>query len=678
MGVCSTAEDKTTPMASRLRKMLWITVGVLLAPVVLAALYLTILALRPSPELPQSRLLASPANLRAAGGRAQITLQWDAVPGAISYRVYRSERADKGYRALSRSLAAGNAIMRLVLESSLPAEHEPGSPFVDTTVDNRTYYYRVRAFDGSGWSEPSTPVSAAPDGGTGSIWVRADAAREIGPLEHTWEIAIGSENPGYYLKEDAGRGLRNAGAGLRRTNKRLRDAFGIKYIRANGALMDTLGSYRETANGKAAYDWSRIDLVYDMLRADGLRPIVGLSFMPAALAANPKQTIFEYRAITSPPRDYQKWGEFVGAFARHLIQRYGREEVVTWPFEVWNEPDLSLPFTGSFWHGSREDYYRLYDFSAQALKAVERRIKVGGPAAAKVESVEPFLRHVTTANYAGGGNSSPLDFLSVHAYSGMPLNFKNLTERYGFKDLPVYYTAWGLTPHPGPPENDLPYGAAWIASGLIEAADRAAMISHWTGSDYFEEQGPPKQLFHGGLGLFAIDGIRKPGFWAFFMLHHLDGPRIAVEGGGDGFGGMVRACAIRNVDGVVKVLLANAARELSQAAGKPDLDREVSLKIAGLTAGGKYRLRHYRVDNSHSNIYAAWVAMGKPDWPRPVPLAELRRHDLLDLQEEDKEIMVGADGSAELQFVLPMPGASLLMFVPASFFETPAEPTPAR
>jgi xylan 1,4-beta-xylosidase len=658
--------------------MLWITVGVILAPVILAALYLTFLALRPAPALPQSRSLTPPANVKTSAGRGQNTLQWDAVPGAISYRVYRSEKADRGYRPLSRSVAAGNAIMRLVLADSLPTEHESGTGFVDAMVDSRTYYYTVRAFDGSGWSEPSAPASAAPEGGSGSLWVRADAGREIGPLEHTWETAIGSENPGYYLKEDAGRGLHNAGAGLRKANKRMRDAFGMRYVRMHGVLMDSLGSYRENSAGKAVYDWSRIDLVYDMLRADGLRPIVELSFMPAALAANPKQTIFEYRAITSPPRDYQKWGDYVGAFARHLIQRYGREEVVTWPFEVWNEPDLSLSFLGSFWHGTQEDYYRLYDYSARALKAADPRIKVGGPAAAKAESVEPFLRHVTTANFAGGGNSSPLDFLSVHVYSGLPLDFKSLAERYGFKDLPVYYTEWGLSSRLGGPEHDLPYGAAWVAGGIMEAAGKAALISYWTGSDYFEEHGPPKELFHGGYGLLAIDGIRKPVFWAFYMLHQLDGPRIALEGGGDGFGGLVRACAIRNADGVVKVLLANVARELSLSEGKAELDREVSLKVAGFAPGAKYRLRHYRVDNSHSNIYAAWIRMGRPDWPKPVPLAELRSHDLLDLQEDDKEITVGGEGIAELQFSLPMPGVSLLMFVPASFFESPAETAPAR
>ena len=665
-------------MATRLRKMLWITAAVILAPVIIAALYLTFLALRPAPALPPSHSLTPPANVRTAAGRGHITLQWDAVPGAISYRVFRSERVDKGFRALSRRSPAANAIMRLVLEASLPTEHESGTSFVDAMVDGRTCYYTVRAFDGTGWSEPSAPVSGAPQPGTGSVWVRADAAREIGPLDHTWETAIGSENPAYYLKEDAGRGLRNAGAGLRKANKRMRDAFGIRYVRAHGILMDSLGSYRENSSGKAVYDWSRIDLVYDMLRADGLRPLVELSFMPAGLAVNPKQTIFEYRAITSPPRDYQKWGEYVGAFARHLIQRYGREEVVNWPFEVWNEPDLNLPLGGSFWHGTQEDYYRLYDYSARALKEADPRIKVGGPAAAKPESVEPFLRHVTTENFAGGGGSSPLDFLSVHVYSNLPLDFKGLTGRYGFKDLPVYYTEWGLSPRLGAPENDLPYGAAWVAGGLMEAAGKAAMISYWTGSDYFEELGPPKELFHGGFGLLAIDGIRKPVFWAFYMLHQLDGPRIALEGGGDGFGGLVRACAIRNADGVVKVLLANAARELSLASGKPELDREVSLKIAGLSPGTKYRLRHYRVDNSHSNIYAAWIGMGKPDWPKPVPLAELRRHDLLDLQEEDKEITIGSEGSAELQFPLPMPGASLLMFVPASFFEPSAEPSPTR
>ncbi len=660
-------------MAPRLRKIIWIASAVILAPLTMAALYLSFLALRPMPALPQSRLLGAPAHLRAETGRGQITVFWNEVPGAISYRVFRSDRADGGFRPLGSPLASAPALVRLLVGPSMPTLHVPGPPFVDTLVDNRTYYYRVRAFDGSGWSEPSEPLAAAPGSGTGAVRVHVDAARESGPLVHTWEIALGSEQLGYYLKEDAGRGLRNAGVSLRRSNRRLRDAFGIRFIRANGILMDTLGSYRESG-GKAVYDWSRIDVVYDMLVGDGLRPIVELSFMPAALAANPRQTILDFRAITSPPRDYRKWAEFVGAFALHLMQRYGRDEVASWPFEIWNEPDMSIPFTGSFWHGTQEDYYRLYDFSAQALKAVDPRIRVGGPAAAKTESVEPFLKHVTTADFATGGSRAPLDFLSVHAFSALPLDFSSLCERYGFKNLPVYYTAWGVSSAFGAAENDLPFGAAWVASALIQASAKAALISYWTGSDYFEEQGTPRSLFHGGFGLLGIDGLRKPRYWAYFMLHQLNGPKVALEGSGDGFGGLVQACATRSPDGSVEVLLTNAARELSQAQGKPDLDREITLSVTGLASGGRYHVRHYRVDNTHTNIYAEWVSLGKPDWPQPVILAELRNRDRLALYDEDKEVVAGSDGTLELQFPLPMPGLSLLLFTPVSTPEGEVKP----
>lgn len=654
-----------TPMATRLRKIIWITAAVVLAPVVLAAFYLSYLALRPAPPLPRSGFLKPPAHLSAATGRGQVTLTWEAVPGAISYRVFRSGKADGGYRELGAPLEGASAIVRLIQGPSAPPTHVPRPPYADTLVENRTYYYRVRAFDGSGWSEPSPPVEAAPGGGNGSVWVHADAARETGLIEHTWEVAIGSEHLGYYLKEDAGRGLRNAGVALRRSNKRLHDAFGFRYVRAHGILMDILGSYREAADGKAVYDWSRVDVIYDNLLADGLRPFVELSFMPSALAANPRQTIFEYKAITSPPRDYRKWADFVGAFARHLIERYGREEVATWPFEVWNEPDLSVPFAGSLWRGTQEDYYRLYDLSAQAVKAADARIRVGGPAAAKVESVEPFLKHIASSNPAGSGRA-PLDFLSVHVFGGLPLDFNGILERYGFHGLPVYYTAWGLTSQVGALENDLPYGAAWVAGSVIQAADKVAMISYWTGSDYFEEHGAPRQILHGGLGLLGIDGLRKPRYWAFYMLHQLDGPKIALQGGGDGFGGLVQACAVKSDDGRVKIVVSNAARESSQAGGNPELDREVTLKVSGLAPGTKYQLRHFRVDNTHTNIHAQWISMGKPAWPKPVPLAELRHRDLLELFEDDKEITVGNEGAVELQFALPMPGLSLLVFSPVS------------
>ncbi len=652
-------------MAPRLRKIVWIISAVILTPVALAALYWTYLALRPSPPLPKSSLLAPPAHLRASSGRGQVTLLWDDVPGAISYRVFRSDKAGGGYRALGTGLESASALMRPLLEASTPPPHIPRSPYVDTLVENRTYYYEVRAFDGSGWSEPSTPLAAAPGGGDGSVWVRADVTREAAPIERPWEVAIGSEQLGYYFKEDAGRGLRNAGVALRRSNKRLHDSFRFRYLRAPGILSDTLACYHETPDGRPVYDWSRIDVAYDAVISDGLRPIVDLSYMPAALAASPRQTIFDYRAVTSPPKDYRKWGDLIGALARHLMERYGRDEVASWPFEVWNEPDATLPFEGSYWRGTTDGYYRLYDFSASALKSVDQRIRVGGPAAARVESIEPFLRHASTSNFADGSGHAPLDFLSVHAGLAAPLDFGPLCERYGFRDLPVYYTSWGASSY-GAPENDLPYGAARTAAVLMQGTGKAAMLSYRSGSDYFEEQGPPKRLLHGGLGLLGIDGLRKPRYWAFALLHALDGPQIAVEGGGDGFGGLIQARAVHDTDGRVAALISNAAWEPSQAVGKAELDREVTLRVVGLAAGQRYRLRHYRVDKDHSNIYAAWAKLGRPDWPQPVPLAKLREGDRLDLLEDDKDIVAGNEGTVELQFALPMPGLSMLIFSPLS------------
>ncbi len=145
------------------------------------------------------------------------------------------------------------------------------------------------------------------------------------------------------------------------------------------------------------YNWSYVDQIYDGLLANGVRPFVELSFMPTALAASQKPHPFWYKPLPNPPRSYEKWGELVGAFTRHLEDRYGADEVRQWYFEVWNEPNID------FWTGkpAQSTYFELYDAAASAVKEVDGRLRVGGPATAQAAWVGDFIRHCAQAGHPG-------------------------------------------------------------------------------------------------------------------------------------------------------------------------------------------------------------------------------------------------------------------------------------
>ena len=326
-------------------------------------------------------------------------------------------------------------------------------------------------------------------------------------------MLINSEHLSYMFKGDVDSHLKAGGGGLRSENKGLHDALGIRYVRAHGILSDDLGVYREDSSGKPVYNWAGVDKLYDMLLTDGLKPFVELSFMPAALAKVPTQTVFAYKAITSPPKDYAKWGNLVREFVQHLVDRYGKAEVETWYFEVWNEPDLHMPLFGDFWHGSPEDYFRLYDYAADAVKSVDSRLRVGGPAAATPGFINLFLKHVADSPNAGRPKGVPLDFLSHHTYSAPFIDWRPLLRRLGFHNSPIFYTEWGVSPRAGDTVNDLPYGAAWLVRVLMEGNDSASISAYWTGAEYSDEQKPPTAFFHGGFGLLGFESIRKPRYW---------------------------------------------------------------------------------------------------------------------------------------------------------------------
>jgi len=198
---------------------------------------------------------------------------------------------------------------------------------------------------------------------------------------------------------------------------------------------------------------------------------------------------------------------------------------------------------------------------------------------------------------------------------------------------------------------------------LVEGNDDAGISGYWTGAEYSDE--PPKAFFHGGFGLLGFDSIRKPRYWAYFLLQQLGTRRVALAGKGDGFGTLIQGLATTSPDGAVRVLLANVCYQQTNVKGDAQLQRRVTLTVSGLVPGQRFDLRHYRIDNSHSNVYAAWQALGSPAWPDAAQLGELHRRDALETAEPEREVSADSDGQITVDFNLPMPAVSMLEFVPA-------------
>ena len=225
--------------------------------------------------------------------------------------------------------------------------------------------------------------------------IHIDASASATPLPHFWEHMFGSGRAVLTMRDSYRRDLREV--------KRITD---MQYIRFHAIFHDEVGVYDEDAQGNPVLNFSYVDQIYDGLLANGVRPFVELSFMPKKLASNPQALhAFWYKQNVSPPKDYTKWDSLMTQFAKHLIDRYGIDEVSQWYFEVWNEPNID------FWAGEphQPTYFELYDHTARALKAVSPRIRVGGPSTAQAAWADDFIRHCAE-------NKVPVDFVSSHVY----------------------------------------------------------------------------------------------------------------------------------------------------------------------------------------------------------------------------------------------------------------------
>ena len=579
--------------------------------------------------------LAAPVTVTAEPGTGHIRLSWDPVPGAAGYVIERT---------------GGDGEPRVVTHGGSDVAAVPASPFADTGLaDGTGYRYRVAAVPGAeypagAWSEPvqarTRPAAVPPS----SVTVTVDAAGEPGRLDRVWRM-VGSERlsqlclndgPGKTIAAEFADALRLAHTDL-----------GVAMVRAHAIFHDDNQVASRNPDGSLAFDFSRVDASYDELLRTGLRPVVELSFMPAALARDPGQTVFAYRGIISPPADWTEWRQLVTALVAHLVERYGLDEVAHWAFEVWNEPNLEV-----FWLGTMADYLRLYDEAARAVKAISPRLLVGGPATAAGEWIEALAAHARS-------DDVPLDFVSTHTYGNLPVDPRPALDRHGFGGVPVWWTEWGVGSTHFGPVHDGVLGAPFVLSGFRSAQGRLNAVAYWVISDHFEELGRPPRLFHNGFGLLSVGNLRKPRYWAVHLAEQLGDHVLAATTKGDGAEVLVQAWAARHDDGTIDVLVWNGTINAALAQGDPRLDRRIALTVSGLQAA-VYQPELARVDQEHSNV----VAHCPPDvtWPDEELWARLRARD--ELYTERLPSTRPADGTARFEFGLPMPGVARIRLTP--------------
>ena len=583
--------------------------------------------------------LDAPSGVRASTGRGQVTVDWRPVEGAIGYLVQRSYDPEGPYEPVE----VGEPLVRAV----------PHPPFTDTTGEpGRPAWYRVVAVaavdDRSQPASDSVPATPQTEG-EARCAVAVDASAPAGLVHRPWRPMIGSEHLSQ-LRYGQGPGGRHIGEEFAEALRMAHDQLGVRAVRAHAILHDELGVYREV-DGRPVHDFTAIDEIYDHLLDMGLRPIVEIGFMPRDLASDPSKTVFEYDAIISPPRDWDRWAVLVADLVSHLVDRYGRDEVRTWGFEVWNEANLEV-----FWSGTPEEYLRLYDVTVRAVKSVDQALPVGGPASAAAGWLDLLLSHASTA-------ASPVDFLSTHTYGNAPLDLRPMAERHGFPGLPLWWTEWGAHASHFNRAHDSVWSAAYLVRGMVSAMGRIEALAYWTVSDHFEELGRPPELLHGGFGLLSVGNLRKPRWWGLWMLEQLRDDQLPVTVSGDGAGDMINAVASIGPDGDVALVLWNGTPDVTKSGGEPLLDRDVDLTVTGLSAG-RDELRHRRLDEHRSNLNRAWDQVsGGRAWPDAAGWDELRRADRLEDLEPPSEVDV-RDGSIGVSFSLPSPAVSLVELTP--------------
>jgi len=452
-----------------------------------------------------------------------------------------------------------------------------------------------------------------------AISISVEARAEGTPFPHFWEQMFGSGRAVLALRDN-----------YRKDVRLVKAVADFRYVRFHGIFHDDVGLYDVDKAGNAQYNFSYVDQIYDGLLAEGVRPFVELSFMPLKLARDPQMLFgFWYKPNISPPTDYARWDAMISAFVRHLIDRYGIDEVAQWYFEVWNEPNIG------FWGGEphQSTYFELYDHSAREIKAVSKRLRVGGPSSAQAAWAGIFIQRCHD-------NDVPVDFVSSHVYANdTPMDvFQNdipvardemvcrsvrkvsdEIKASAMPRLPLIFSEYNASFANEPNVTDSIYMGPWLASTVSQCDGLTEAMSYWTFSDVFEEGGVVKTPFYGGFGLVAEDDIPKPAYNAFALLHRLGSTRLKSDSDS--------ALITRRNNGALAIALWNYAPpdgtgEHYTPVRSPGPAQHFVLELHGVP--GKAHASIWRVDADHGNVIKAFDAMGRPPTPSREQLDALR------------------------------------------------------
>ena len=544
----------------------------------------------------------------------------------------------------------------------------------------------------------STNSPAQPNSGKATR-IEVDLAKENGPLKPIWAW-FGYDEPNYTYMKD-GKKLLTEISQLSKVPV---------YVRVHSLLVTGDGeaalkwgstnAYTEDAEGNPIYNWTIIDKIFDTFIERGMKPIAQIGFMPEAMSTKPQpykhnwEPGNKYNDIFTgwayPPKDYTKWSELVYQWVKHSVQKYGQKEVESWYWELWNEPNIG------YWKGTTEEYIKLYDYTADAVKRALPTAKMGGPEVTGPGNERAhkffttFMDHIVNGkNYVTGKVGTPIDFITFHAKGApklvdghvqmnMGTQLRDIDK--GFEVVASYPTLKNLPIIIG--ESD-PEGCAACSEDFSpqNAYRNGTMYSSYTAASFarkydlaqshgvnlagavtwaFEFENQP--WFRGFRDL-ATNGVDKPVLNVFRMFGMMPGTRVEVKNGLAYDYARIRDESVR-AEADINALAAKDAKSAAVMVwyyhddNVPAPDAPISIRLKGLP-NKKVLLHHYRIDNQFSNSYEVWKKMGSPKSPTTEQIAELEKAGQLKALAAPKPVSVKG-GEAKLDFVLPRQGVSLL------------------
>lgn len=458
--------------------------------------------------------------------------------------------------------------------------------------------------------------------------------------------------------------------------------IGFEYIRFHGIFSDELMVYREDGSGNPLYNWNYIDSIFDFFYEINLKPFIEIGFMPEALASKKQYNPFVWKANVSYPKSLKKWGNLVSEFIKHCIERYGKDEVEKWYFEIWSAPEIS----NVFWYESQKSFFEFYKETYFSIKKFSSNLKVGSPGVLPINDFQWFDDFL---NYCKN-NSIVLDFGASHIYTytdpqneTLPAEFlhssiarlslsdkdfledtilslKKKLQNNHVNNMKLFVTEWNLSPFTKDYNRDTCFLSTFIIYNILNNIGNIDGLVFWSLSDIIEEGLTENKLFHGGLGLFTFNGIKKSPYNAFFLLNKL-GDTI-IEMGED--------YIVTSKNNNYQILIYNYVYfdELFRTGDKSLLSYHNRYSIFETTKqnktvniilsleSGDYRIKRFALNREAGSSFDAWLKMGAPEIIQPDIYSFLK-------SKESPEITIATE-SVKKQLILnefvPVHGISLI------------------